>query len=989
MYTNSDIGHKVGVSCGVVDESCELTNLFVHLIDEIILNAHISVQRRIAQQISDLFTDEIQQRASTYRFLLCLKKTNSGDGDLMKGDGDDCVHMHCSDDLMIRCLKAVQLASDESARLLLCRLMQGYISHCKPAAMERRERRLVRLDATIYVMRALLKTLLEDTTVSSQSIVVDNLSEFLLKMSNRDRKFTLKFRLVGLIGVLYNRIFAGKELQCSETLIRLMCRGVRSQKCKSALIDGMIIPVIQGLFERYFAMITLNDVDRRGSRELCLISLACIGQLSKMKKGHEQLIANGVIEMCECALNSITDDLKILSEDLPLLSYLLKLQNQFKDLLCALCMRCLPAKPYPLSSSQLSFSFQIPLSRPTISIQHSVDNSPPDGSTNPLKITAAVFRPPQNISLNSSNSDENGSAVEEEERKEREDCLWVVRKDGGMRSCLQNICDDDTDNLVDDVKEKCSLLYQNQSYDQLTRNYAAFFAEFLQSSTNLSSTFNAQSSVVISRSELVALIAQQTNPANNRFVKIAFPELLDRIVECRQQPLQHNTASISYLLNKSCNLSSQQVNKHHYELILSPDTNQKRPHYQWFYFEVSNNEANVPYTFEVINCIKSTSMFSKGMQPVMFSVTDACLHDQCEWKRTGSSICYYRNLYALHSNSVSNKSNKKISAKSKQKRCLPISGTIVLILQINLERTMMRLNKLSSPHSFYMRNDTLCYSLAGNTVPLITITAFGTNEQINQREIVLLSARVHPGESNASWMMHGVIEFLSGSSSDAIELRNHFVFKLIPMLNTDGVINGNHRCGLAGTDLNRCWDVPSSLFHPTIFHSKGLVQYVVDVLKKKPFAYIDFHGHSRRYNVFMFGNNPKQSWKLSDRTLSDCYDLDQFMLLPHLLSQVSRSFSFSECCFNITKAKESSARVVLWRQFGINCVYTMEATYCGYSNGPYANNHIGIFELKEIGRDLCIALLAMKKKSLECVGTMQNSTILKQHHNADSTSVSD
>ena len=29
--------------------------------------------------------------------------------------------------------------------------------------------------------------------------------------------------------------------------------------------------------------------------------------------------------------------------------------------------------------------------------------------------------------------------------------------------------------------------------------------------------------------------------------------------------------------------------------------------------------------------------------------------------------------------------------------------------------------------------------------------------------------------------------------------------KVVPMLNPDGVINGNYRCSLAGVDLNRVW----------------------------------------------------------------------------------------------------------------------------------------------------------------------------------------
>jgi len=36
-------------------------------------------------------------------------------------------------------------------------------------------------------------------------------------------------------------------------------------------------------------------------------------------------------------------------------------------------------------------------------------------------------------------------------------------------------------------------------------------------------------------------------------------------------------------------------------------------------------------------------------------------------------------------------------------------------------------------------------------------------------------------------------------------LRHHFVFKIIPMVNVDGVIHGNNRCSLAGVDLNRHW----------------------------------------------------------------------------------------------------------------------------------------------------------------------------------------
>uniref|UniRef100_A0A183C1J6 Pepdidase_M14_N domain-containing protein n=1 Tax=Globodera pallida TaxID=36090 RepID=A0A183C1J6_GLOPA len=55
-----------------------------------------------------------------------------------------------------------------------------------------------------------------------------------------------------------------------------------------------------------------------------------------------------------------------------------------------------------------------------------------------------------------------------------------------------------------------------------------------------------------------------------------------------------------------------QVSPTDYELVLAPDINQRGTHFQWFYFEVSGIRSGVPYTFEIVNCAKSFSMFAKG-----------------------------------------------------------------------------------------------------------------------------------------------------------------------------------------------------------------------------------------------------------------------------------------------------------------------------------------------------------------------------------------
>ena len=77
---------------------------------------------------------------------------------------------------------------------------------------------------------------------------------------------------------------------------------------------------------------------------------------------------------------------------------------------------------------------------------------------------------------------------------------------------------------------------------------------------------------------------------------------------------------------------------------------------------------------------------------------------------------------------------------------------------------------------------------------------------MEDRSIIVVSSRVHPGESNASWMMKGILDFLTDDDNiEAQVLREHFVFKIVPMLNPDGTINGNTRVNLAGWDLNRKW----------------------------------------------------------------------------------------------------------------------------------------------------------------------------------------
>lgn len=118
----------------------------------------------------------------------------------------------------------------------------------------------------------------------------------------------------------------------------------------------------------------------------------------------------------------------------------------------------------------------------------------------------------------------------------------------------------------------------------------------------------------------------------------------------------------------------------------------------------------------------------------------------------------------------------------------------------------------------------LCHTLAGEDCELVTVTGGGTLDQTRQRPAVFITARVHPGETVGSWMMRGVLYFLTDPvNEEAKLLRDNFVFYIVPMLNPDGVINGNYRSSLAGCDLNRRWAHPSKILHPTIYAVKRLI----------------------------------------------------------------------------------------------------------------------------------------------------------------------
>ncbi|KAF7659266.1 hypothetical protein LDENG_00001000 [Lucifuga dentata] len=439
------------------------------------------------------------------------------------------------------------------------------------------------------------------------------------------------------------------------------------------------------------------------------------------------------------------------------------------------------------------------------------------------------------------------------------------------------------------------------------------------------------------------------------------------VIEDDGESLKFNSQFESGNLRKAV-----QVRKYEYDLVLNSDINSNHYH-QWFYFEVSRMHVGTTYRFNIINSEKSNSQFNYGMQVLMYSVQEA-ISGRPRWVRTGTDICYYKNHFARSTIAAGGQKGKSyytltFSSSFAHKDDVCYFAYHYPYTYSTLKMHLSKLEALRTPQ-IYLRQDVLCETLGGNSCPLLTITAMPESNssdhicQFRNRPLIFLSARVHPGETNASWVMKGTLEFLMGSSPLASSLREAYIFKIVPMLNPDGVINGNYRCSLSGEDLNRQWQNPSPELHPTIYHTKSLLQYLAHI-QRAPLVFCDYHGHSRKKNVFMYGCSVKETVWQSNISATSC-DLQEdlgYRSLPKILSQIAPSFSLANCSFVVERSKESTARVVVWREIGVKCSYTMESTVCGCDQGKYKGLQIGTRELEEMGAHFCVALLRLKRQS--------------------------
>ncbi|EKX49712.1 hypothetical protein GUITHDRAFT_47335, partial [Guillardia theta CCMP2712] len=366
-----------------------------------------------------------------------------------------------------------------------------------------------------------------------------------------------------------------------------------------------------------------------------------------------------------------------------------------------------------------------------------------------------------------------------------------------------------------------------------------------------------------------------------------------------------------------------------YDLFLCTDYN-TNSHTQWFYFQVGNTRAGVSYRFNIVNLVKPRSLYSGGLQPLMYSSMKE-QRQHVGWHRCGKNISYRMNPTTIERRDVRG-GRRRGGATHWRTSCafsltccsqFPFDDDVCYIAHC-FPYTYTGRSRRVKEGDERCSGRNVAYMLSGNKCHVLTITnMYEYGEQEKQEggreggiDLHASQARVHPGETNSSWMMDGILRFLTGDSELADRLRNRFVFKIVPMLNPDGVVLGNYRTGLAGHDLNRRYVEASRLIHPTIHHLQRMVKRFKR--EREIALYLDLHGHSCKNNVFVYGCEAKgwRDWRIGQVNQS-----------------ITVMFVLVDCKFKIRKNKNATGRAFMWRDFGIANTFTLEVSFAGPRRG--------------------------------------------------------
>ena len=398
-----------------------------------------------------------------------------------------------------------------------------------------------------------------------------------------------------------------------------------------------------------------------------------------------------------------------------------------------------------------------------------------------------------------------------------------------------------------------------------------------------------------------------------------------------------------------------------YDLIIRKDYNCEK-NYSWFFFSIEcDRECDIK--FNILNFIKKKIMFDEKEK-----IRILVYNEKDKWTRNTYNVQYYENNIKIlaswedkekmGSNDEENIFNDKFKEDEKnndifkifdkdkgEKEDVPdteffftlsfcyhvnksdINTPIYFALCFPYTYSTLQdyLHKLSitKTNKNKIKFSTLNKTICGNPLDILYISNFAsTQSMINARQSIIFTARVHPGETSGSYVIESVINNLLNNSEQSNNLLDKYIFKIIPMLNPDGVIHGHYRNNILGKDLNRMWQDPRDNETPTIYYLKKLISI------NKPFFFCDFHGHSNMPNCALYCCSPPKKKKNKFFNFPNgnikSYHFYEEKVFMRIMEEESKYYQKSGEKYNIQKSKLKSARGVIYNEFNVYFSYALE-----------------------------------------------------------------
>jgi len=153
------------------------------------------------------------------------------------------------------------------------------------------------------------------------------------------------------------------------------------------------------------------------------------------------------------------------------------------------------------------------------------------------------------------------------------------------------------------------------------------------------------------------------------------------------------------------------------------------------------------------------------MKPLVYSKKESESGDGqgIGWYRDGNNICYFENSLKKKTGGFYHTLSFEMKFSHDDDvvflaHCYPYTYsdcTAMLDDQVMLSSSSNR-----------VRRTTLCQTIAGNDCEMLIITNYDSKpEEIAVRKAIVITSRVHPGDSNSSFIAEGIIKFLMSDDS--------------------------------------------------------------------------------------------------------------------------------------------------------------------------------------------------------------------------------